>query len=738
MKKYKIINKAPGRDKRGAEIYPPPMLSLSRLSLLLCLLLVAAAGCELEAERAGGDAVSGLLPDAGTPASDGTGQDPGGEDPGADPGGLVDPGSGRDGGGAGGPRGPVCRFGAYASSVYDMPFPSDALVGADGALDLSLFPLRGEGGIMDRYLDYVEREGLRWSVGTGVYFVFDLPLELTTLPEPAATTQRESPVLLVNVTEGSKRRGEMVPLLLDQWTRDDGVYYQRHTLIVHPVWGHVLEEGATYAAVVTSGLVGIDGRAVEAPESFAAALAGADGAEHSELLAPLREWASAEHPELLDSAACATVFTTGSPTAELARAADRVATMGPEEVPELNRQIEQVAEVEESTFFVRYQGSYAAPNFQRGEVPYLSNGGGFDLDEQGFPVMQRIERMDITLAVPRSPDMPEAGWPVVIHAHGTGGNHTNHFTGSSGPNASPAGRLAAVGIASVGIDQPIHGTRCQAAGCDNVDLASFNLLNPESATTTLRQGALDTIFLAALLRGGATFQDRDGVEVRFDPDHVSYFGHSQGGLTGALLAAVEPQIDGYLLSAAGGGIPITIVERKDFMDLEKMVRAQLKMPGCSPGERETRGCELTPLHPALSIVQMLVDPVDPLAYAPHWTAGTYVGRPQNMLLTEGVLDAATPPLTTDVMAAAARIPVAEPVVNPVLGLELAGVDALKLPASHNLADDNGARASGVLLQLEGFGHNAVFHGQSPAIAAYQSFFGSLAKGEPALLTYSPP
>ena len=59
--------------------------------------------------------------------------------------------------------------------------------------------------------------------------------------------------------------------------------------------------------------------------------------------------------------------------------------------------------------------------------------------------------------------MPEAGWPIVIYGHGTGGDYRSFAAGS---NMSPADQLAREGIAAFGISLPLHGDRGTAvAAC---------------------------------------------------------------------------------------------------------------------------------------------------------------------------------------------------------------------------------------------------------------------------------
>jgi pimeloyl-ACP methyl ester carboxylesterase len=116
----------------------------------------------------------------------------------------------------------------------------------------------------------------------------------------------------------------------------------------------------------------------------------------------------------------------------------------------------------------------------------------------------------------------------------------------------------------------------------------------------LRQEALDTTFAIRLLREAI---GPDHPELTLDTGRLGFFGHSQGGHIGAMVAAVEPELDPVFISSMGGGFAYTIIERKAPVDIEKLVRQGI-------GETDT---PLTIFHPAIGLAQLL-PPVAPLEW----------------------------------------------------------------------------------------------------------------------------
>jgi pimeloyl-ACP methyl ester carboxylesterase len=317
-------------------------------------------------------------------------------------------------------------------------------------------------------------------------------------------------------------------------------------------------------------------------------------------------------------------------------------------------------------------------------------------------VPQWTEEVFFGLSVPKSA-MPPGGWPVVQYSHGTGGDRFS-FVGDIAP------QMAKLGIAVISIDQPLHGKR-GGGGLSpaNLEFYSFNFSNPSAARNLFRQSALDSVAVTRLLRTQTL--DAEGKTVAFDPGRVAFFGHSQGGITGALYVAVDGDTRAAVLSGAGGGLAYTILLRKEVdsgfnLDIKAALEAMLGLKFED---------EFTLFHPVLTLCQMLVDVTDPINYSPFYFHPRFRQEPLHLLLTEGVEDPYTPAVTTENLAIAGLVPPMFPVVHGNPGFVAAAVGAAKLPVSNNLQLPDGKAATALLAQFEGFGHFVAF--QSPECQA---------------------
>lgn len=618
------------------------------------------------------------------------------------------------------------------SSFYDMPFPHELRRDPDGTVSLAGFPFPPGNPLIESYRVALERTK-GFGINSGVFFKFDGDLDPASLPaDAAATLQPGSSVFLINIDPGSRARGTRTPLWIqfrsvgDEW-RDD------HLLAAMPVPGHPLEPDTLYAVVLTDDLLNDDASPVTPSPFLQRMRAGTpQGALEAQAL-PLyrRLWTQLERFEGLsrERVVGATVFRTGDPTAILE--AVECYVRGHVRPTATNLALDVARS--NGAFWV-FTGTFLAPQFQNGTPPYANAGSGiFQVDSRGRPVVQRHDTLHFVLAVPKERAdgtlvMPKRGWPIAPYMHGTGGSRNSFI------NDGTAARLAAQGIASLGIDQPLHGLR---PGATPSGENFYNPLNPDSLRDNPLQAATDSLVVHRLVHRltidpallaaadpGPGFV-RTTRKITFDRKRLLFMGHSQGATTGPLFLAVARNVQGGVISAGGGHLVVNILTREEEffagLKLRELVEFLLNGP-------------VDLFHPALHLLQMGSEVSDPVAYAPLF-AERRRGRPLSLLFTHGMLDGHVTTPMTAAMVAAARYPLVEPTFPPAVFPVLPGYDYqeafdlallpnLTAPVSGNLGKGK-RRATGGLVLFEGQGHFPVFN-HAPAIAQWTGFMRSLA------------
>jgi predicted esterase len=127
------------------------------------------------------------------------------------------------------------------------------------------------------------------------------------------------------------------------------------------------------------------------------------------------------------------------------------------------------------------------------------------------------------------------GWPVVVHAHGTGGN----FRAAIGAGIAGELATAATPMATFTFDGVGHGER-RGASTRTPDSLVFNIVNPRAARDNHLQGAVDVMTALRLGDVAALTVPTVGT-VQFDDARTYYFGHSQGANVGIPAMAVSPR-----------------------------------------------------------------------------------------------------------------------------------------------------------------------------------------------------
>ena len=603
--------------------------------------------------------------------------------------------------------GPTPIINLTSSDLYDMPFPSDLRRSVDGHLDLSGFPNPNDLKMVNDYVEYAEEKLDGFGLTPSIAFRLDGPINPFTLTATIESRQADSAVQIINVDPSSPEYGKRTAVQTHWWGNEEAVYVRPHTLTLQPVFGTPLLAGTTYAALVTRAIRDETDRRITQHPLIDEALSQNSGAL-ADVLEPLTDWLAVEGDLNPANIAAASVFTTGNPTGELRSIRQYLKNEHTEPVALAT----MVSTEQKHSEYVIYEGFYQAPNFQSGEKPY-DEGGEILFDNDGKPIIGEIEQLRFAVSVPDAP-MPTDGWPIVIYGHGTGGDYRSFLSGKVYPVAR---ELAKEGYAVISTDQPLHGIRFD--GDIDLDVYSFNYINPRAGISNFRQSAIDVMSMVRLIKNDfhiASSVSTNGEQIDFDDAHISYFGHSHGALSGTMVAALETDILGYILSAAGGGLSYTLVLRKEPFDIKAFISATLGI--ANPNE-------LTIAHPVMALAQNLADRTDPLTYAPLFRNPGDGRPPVNMFLTEGTLDVQTPAVTSDNLAAAARIPILKDNIKESIAHTLLGMEPVKSPVVGNWKNDHGL-ATAVLARFDEDDHFAIFSNTS-AYVLYKSFLNSLNK-----------
>jgi hypothetical protein len=594
-----------------------------------------------------------------------------------------------------------------ASSFLDHPFPSDFRRDEAGKVRFAGFVNPRQLPILTAYTKLADRLLDGFSPQASGFLRFRGALDPATLPAtPTAALDPAASVQLIDVDDASPEKGKR--RLISLYYRDQpGAYWQSHTLAFQPTFGYPLRVGTRYALVVTTAARGAGGVAL----GRSAELDGVLGREGGATTAAVRKLHDAWAPAVaaigaagvpVDQIAHLAVFTTTDPTAELEQVRDDVRKNFPAPTvhPDSWKRTGQVAGVHDV-----YEGMYGpSPDYQQGTLPFAKDGdGGNFAFENGQPKVQRQFDLRFALVVPDGGKCPPppAGYPVVLYAHGTGGDYRSFIDDRT------AAALADQCVASMGIDQIFHGTRPGAPQGPNaeseVQILFFNFQNPTAARTNGRQAAIDEVQWARLFTESQTAVPgsvaRGGAPIAFDPSKVMFFGHSQGGQNGPLYLAIDDSARGGVLSGSGGVISITLLEKTEP---SPSVAAAVKT--LFLGLKTEQFEELNPLHPAMALAQSIVDVDDPIHYGRKIILEPRPGfAPKSIYQTEGVNadftgDHFTPPHSIEVAAVAMGLPPMAPVVHPVAEMAFGSLAPLSIPPEGVAGNLAGGKATGVLAQ----------------------------------------
>jgi hypothetical protein len=604
----------------------------------------------------------------------------------------------------------------------ETPFPSDLyrdkggrLVAFEGMDDI--MPLESE--TAAAHLITLDGFGLRPVVEVFV------DGELDPGSVPALSDSADASLFVIDVDATSPHRGHVAAM---EWRLDPA----RRRIAGVTELGTSLREGTRYAVVVRDTLRDAAGTPLRAPPHFASLLedpANESTSYRDELRSALDELAlrGVERGDVV----LASTFTTQHATRDLL-AARRLAETAP--APTLRFDDEALvfrgadaldallgrAERDESGeerwgwsnptglahdhVGVIATGIMTAPNFVHDDDgSFLPHADAFRYDAEGLPLMvDPAAELPVSFALPAAPP-PTGGYPVAIFGHGLGASR-HQLVALAEP-------LTSRGWAVVAIDHHGHGSRFVDRDEDN-NTPSFiggfdgdaslrdgfgdvvgvgstfaflhEMKNLTAMRDSIRQSVIDLGALVRLLRSpdlDLSALGEPGASTELDGDHIVYLGESFGGVVGAVLSAVEPDLDLFVLDVPGGGI----------FDLA-LLGSPVMRPLVELWVSSTYGLDerLDRFHPIIGVGQALIDGADPLSFAPYALADRLSVRdaangPRHVVLLEVVGDEVMPNRSTRALARAYGMPLLAPYFSEVRGLEVATG-----PQTQNLAGQTAA------------------------------------------------
>lgn len=564
---------------------------------------------------------------------------------------------------------------------YALPFPNDLRRTSTG-LDLAKMPAPTP--LVEMFRDAAATlDG--FGLNESVFVRFDGALDPLTLPDVQGSLAAGASVYLVDIDPASPHQGERTPIIVTFLATERGSM-GANNLCARPYPGFSLNGATTYALVVTSRVHGAGGDVVQVADNFTPGTKLAPFlAAHPDDVVVAAEFTTQAFDHVIAGLRRG-VFSTGTPVASVITAGTHT-----------------------DASFKEFVGSYMAPNFQTGAVPYdTAPDGEIRYDADGTAIVARMEPMRFALTVPNG-TVPAGGWPLVIYSHGTGGDYESFIDDGTGK------RLAAQGLATISTDQVLHGPRNPGG---DPELAFFNLQNPYAARDNTLQGAADA-FSQMRLASLMSFTDGARIHAFNTTTKLYFFGHSQGGVTGPGFVAFEPSLKGAVLSGTAGLIYLALLYKTEPVNIPALVTTVIHD---NPVDEN---------NPTLAMVQMWMDRVDPINFAHHMVREPFTGpdgtalAPRNIFQSEGFTDSYAPNPGIEAFATAVGGDLVQlPDEQTIEGLSLRGRHIVTAPFS-----DNDAGVTAVLAQYKqaagSDGHFVVFEVPSAEIQS-ASFLGTLA------------
>lgn len=602
--------------------------------------------------------------------------------------------------------------------IWQAPFPSEHLRREDGGVSLRGLPNPQGIELVTELRRLVERDADGFGRSSTVYFPLSAPLDASKLPTPIETSRDDAPVQLVDIDPSSPERGRRIVLDVE-FLADPGPFGRANLLAALPL-GPPMRGGTLYAAVLTRAVVDVAGQPLGVPLALRRLLLDgeAPAGRGSDTYLAAREGLEAVGLDL-DTIAGLGVFRTGNPTRDLARFVEAIRRESPPAPSDW-------VLTDRFDAFCAFEALIEVPVYQRGEPPYSTRGGGWDLADEPKVVRTAPSRVILTL-----PRQARGALPTTVFIRtGGGGDRPLVDRGvraepggeAISPGTGPALELARVGVAGLSWDGPHGGLR--GDGSDE-QFTVFNFVNPEALRDNVRQTALEVPWLLGLLDGTTiTSTQCELTEARLDASRVALMGHSMGATIAPLAAAFEPRIQALLLSGAGGSWIQNVIHKERPIRVRPFAEILL--------DYDDAGRTLTEHDPALALLQWAGEPADPPLYA---SALVDEAKGRHILMMQGIEDRYIPPPVANALSWALGLDLGGPALDEGAFLTLSetlGLESASIPASGNAEGFTRMLTQHRQGPVEG-GHEVVFQTDGPK-EQYRCFLSTLFSGETPVVT----
>lgn len=542
------------------------------------------------------------------------------------------------------------------ADFYRLPFPNNIRL-VDGHVDVMNHPNPGivlpapYDNVVTSYYEQIGRDVTGFGLNSSVFFRFSEQIDFNTVD-----LKGDIPAMqFLDITPDSPGYGRGVDLQLGAAT-SRGKYICQNWMHVRPSVGKPLRPATTYAVLLREGIKTEQGDALVQDDDFALMLAATEPSDADvkrawQAYQPLRDFLADQQIDA-STVLSAAVFTTMDPHAKMQGIKQAVEAAAAPELTNLTlceagatspcadaADDTRVCASAADSAFHELHGSYQTPVFQRGTAPYFTpaEGGDIAFDASGVAEHVRDEAMCAGLSIPKGATMPTEGWPVVVFAHGTGGNFrsfVNNGTAAALAEVKDASGAVIDRLAVISTDGAMHGPRRSTEQAP--DMLFFNLLNPKSARDNVYQGAADKLQLLRLVKSVEVdaASSPTGEAIKFDPARIYFFGHSQGTIEGLPFLSVDSDVKATVLSGAGGYLIGSLLGKRKPLDVASLVQLALADGSVSS------------THPLLNLLQLYFDEVDSINYGRTLVSEPLEGQTaKHVFLSFGAEDSFTPPGT---------------------------------------------------------------------------------------------